>query len=125
MEYYKIWTLSDLIETMIKFKVQISEDRVWKIIAQFFIGLSVMNFFNLAHRDVKDSNIFIDENDNIKIIDYSLSEELSFDSMELDGAVGTPFVSLYVYLFIFYIESIWLLKSLFHSFVFLSYSSFI
>jgi serine/threonine protein kinase len=58
-------SLKDLIDIMIKVKLTISEDRVWKIISQFFIALAVLNERNMAHRDVKDGNIFIDEDDNI------------------------------------------------------------
>jgi serine/threonine protein kinase len=102
MEYYEVGTLSDLIEALRKFKLQIPEDRVWKIIAQFFIALSVMNDRNLAHRDVKDGNILIDEDDNIKVTDYGLSKELSFDSMKLNTiGVGTMFIFLCCYLSIF------------------------
>jgi serine/threonine protein kinase len=50
---------------MVKLKLTISEDRVWKIISQFFIALAVLNDQNMAHRDVNDSNIFIDNDDNI------------------------------------------------------------
>jgi serine/threonine protein kinase len=37
------------------------------MIAQFFIALSVMNEVNLAHRDVKDGNIFMDGEYNLKL----------------------------------------------------------
>jgi serine/threonine protein kinase len=88
-------------KAMKKYKFQILEDHIWKIIAQFFIDLSVMNDLNLAHRDVKDNNILIDEDDNIKITDYGLSKEASFDSMKFNTSeIGTMFISLYIYLFI-------------------------
>jgi serine/threonine protein kinase len=103
MEYCEIGTLSDLMEVMNKYKFQISEDRVWKIMAQFFIGLSVMNNLNMAHRDVKDSNILIDENDNIKITDYGLSKELSFDSMKFNTlGIGTMFISICLFIWLLY-----------------------
>jgi serine/threonine protein kinase len=38
---------------------------VWKIISQFFIALAALDDKNMTHRDVKDRNIFIDEDDNI------------------------------------------------------------
>jgi serine/threonine protein kinase len=40
---------------------------VWKIIAQLFVALKAMHHFNITHRDIKDDNIFIDENDDVKL----------------------------------------------------------
>jgi serine/threonine protein kinase len=40
---------------------------MWKITAQLFIGLSVINSFNLVHGGIKDGNIFIDEGRNLKL----------------------------------------------------------
>jgi serine/threonine protein kinase len=91
---------------MLKNKLTISEDRVWKIISQFFIALAVLNDKNMAHRDVKDGNIFIDEDDNIVLGvvssficgvydcagDYGFAKEASFDSHQLESlVVGTVF----------------------------------
>jgi serine/threonine protein kinase len=58
-------SLKDLTLELLKFKRTISEDRVWKIISQFFIALVVLDDKYMVHRDVKDGSIFIDENDNI------------------------------------------------------------
>jgi serine/threonine protein kinase len=58
-------SLKDLIDELSKSNLTISEDRVWKIISQFFIALAVLYDKNMTHRDVKDRNIFIDDDDNI------------------------------------------------------------
>jgi serine/threonine protein kinase len=60
-------SLRSLIDTMLKSKLTISEDRVWKILSQFFIALAVLNDKNVAHGNVKEGNIFIDEDDNIEL----------------------------------------------------------
>jgi serine/threonine protein kinase len=65
MDYCENGTLKQLIGQIVAKKLTIAENRVWKIIAQFFIALAVMNNKNVAHRDVKDGNIYIDDNDNI------------------------------------------------------------
>jgi serine/threonine protein kinase len=63
MDLCEVGTLEDLIDSGRRFE----EEQIWKIITQLFIGLAVMNSHNLAHRDIKDCNIFIDNEDNIKI----------------------------------------------------------
>jgi serine/threonine protein kinase len=67
MEYYEMGSLKGLIEAAKKYGFPIPEERIWKIISQFFIALAVMNLKNIVHRNIKDTNILIDENDNIKI----------------------------------------------------------
>jgi NIMA (never in mitosis gene a)-related kinase len=77
---------------MLELKLTISEDRVWKMISQFFIGLAVMNDKVVAHRDVKDGNIFIDKENNIVLGDYGCAKQTSFDSHWLQTPiVGTMF----------------------------------
>jgi serine/threonine protein kinase len=83
---------------MLELKLTISEDRVWKITAQFFIALAVLNDKSMAHRDVKDGNIFIDKDDNIVLGDYGSAKQASFDSLKLKSVeVGTVFDVGYLY----------------------------
>jgi serine/threonine protein kinase len=58
-------SLKDLRDELSKSNLTISEDRVWKIISQFFIALAALDDKNMTHRDVKNGNIFVDEDDNI------------------------------------------------------------
>jgi serine/threonine protein kinase len=67
MELCETGTLSDLIEASKKFDLHPTEEQIWKIISQFCIALAVMNSKGIAHRDVKDNNIFIDKNHNLKL----------------------------------------------------------
>jgi serine/threonine protein kinase len=92
MEFCEVGTLEELIKTRQRCKSEFSEDRVWKIISQFFIALAVMNDKNVAHCDVKDSNIFIDDKDNIKLGDYGLCKESSPRKLG-PMHIGTSFVS--------------------------------
>jgi serine/threonine protein kinase len=106
MELCETGTLSDLIEAKKKFDLKITEEQIWKIISQFCIALAVMNSKGIAHRDVKDSNIFIDKNHNLKLGlnkcrivciiifsgDFGLSKMASFDSQRLNTMLlGTVF----------------------------------
>jgi serine/threonine protein kinase len=67
MEYCEDGTLSEEIERLKEYHLTKTEDEVWKIIAEFFITLFVINEKGIAHRDVKDQNIFIDNKFNIKL----------------------------------------------------------
>jgi serine/threonine protein kinase len=67
MEYCSNGTLGNMIEQQKISDIPIPEDRVWKIISQFFITLWVMNKENIAHFNLKDNNIFIDNEHNIKL----------------------------------------------------------
>jgi serine/threonine protein kinase len=58
-------SLKDLRDELLKSNVTISEDRVWKIISQFYIALAALDDKNMVHGNVRERNIFIDEDDNI------------------------------------------------------------
>jgi serine/threonine protein kinase len=117
MNFCEKGTLSNLIEAKKKYNLKLEEKRIWKIISQFFIALAIMNEKNIAHRDVKDNNIFIDENDNIilgsiffsfrlyyllLLGDYGSSKEVSFDSARLQTEdMETLFIHLFILIFYF------------------------
>jgi serine/threonine protein kinase len=43
----------------------------------------------ITHRDLKPENLLLDENNNIKLIDFGLSNSMK-DSMTLKTACGSP-----------------------------------
>jgi NIMA (never in mitosis gene a)-related kinase len=120
MNFYEAGTLGSLIAVIQKHGLSITEDRVWKIISQFFIALAFMNKKNHAHRDVKDDNIFVDNMDNIVLGDLGSTKEASFNSKKLETALtGTPFIFNRLYfIFILFLEFLWHPKCLQDSFVF-------
>jgi serine/threonine protein kinase len=74
---------------------------MWKIIAQLFIALSVINSFNLVHGDIKDDNIFIDEDKNLKLEGCGICKELSFDFQKLSTVnIVIKFFFFFFYIFI-------------------------
>ncbi|EAY20665.1 CAMK family protein kinase [Trichomonas vaginalis G3] len=67
----------------------LSEQEALRIFSQLFDVFNYLqtNFF-IAHRDIKMENILIDNNLNVKVIDFGLSD--TFYCHKLTGVVGTP-----------------------------------
>jgi serine/threonine protein kinase len=82
-------SLKDLKYELLKSNLTISEDRVWKIISQFFIALAALDDKNMTHRDVRDMNIFIDEDDNIVL---GLVSSIVVKVKDLDQAFGGDYL---------------------------------
>lgn len=61
---------------------KIPEDTIWGIFYEILIGINDIHEANVAHLDLKPSNILIDNNGSIKIADFGIS-------------IQTPAVSLY------------------------------
>ena len=70
MEYmkYDLKTVLDKVN-----KSEFSERGLLKIAYQVLCGLNFIHSANVLHRDIKPANILIDENFNVKIIDFGLS----------------------------------------------------
>ena len=87
---------------MIKRGSIISRETNLKIFSQMIEGVLTIHSANIIHRDLKPDNIFMDENQTIKIGDFGLAR--AFESMiipkssnivkgakkEISGCVGTP-----------------------------------
>lgn len=84
---------------MIKRGCIISRENNLKIFSQIIEGVLTIHSANIIHRDLKPDNIFMDENQTIKIGDFGLARAFeSIPSFKLDvvgkkeisGCVGTP-----------------------------------
>ena len=87
---------------MIKRGSIISRENNLKIFSRMIEGVLTIHSANIIHRDLKPDNIFMDENQTIKIGDFGLAR--AFESMiiqknsnivkgakkEISGCVGTP-----------------------------------
>jgi serine/threonine protein kinase len=73
---------SDLKKFIKKFKDKhqlIDEPIIKKIILQICNGLKEIHKANIIHRDLKPGNILINDNNDIKIIDFGISKELAMN----------------------------------------------
>jgi serine/threonine protein kinase len=53
-------------------------------------GLEQIHFANIAHRDVKPSNVLVDERGNVKLIDFGIAWREDSRMTEIGQALGTP-----------------------------------
>ena len=71
MEYVKGKSLYDYLKTKPGRKLQLSEAK--RIFRQVISGMAYCHERNISHRDIKLENILIDEDSNIKIIDFGFA----------------------------------------------------
>ncbi|GMM31741.1 serine/threonine-protein kinase [Martiniozyma asiatica (nom. inval.)] len=72
MEYCENRTLFDLI----KQGLTKDSDTYWRLLRQILQGLAHIHAQGIIHRDLKPMNIFIDENQNVKIGDFGLAKNV-------------------------------------------------
>jgi serine/threonine protein kinase len=85
MEHCSKGTLEQFIKTN-----SMTNDTVWKYFAQLCGGVSYLHSNHIIHRDLKVANILIDEQSNIKIIDFGVSKILNNYMKFTKSFVGTP-----------------------------------
>jgi len=77
----------ELYEYICKGKMSESESR--KIFQQIIFGLEYLHVHQVAHRDLKPENILLDEDKNVKIADFGLSNIMK-DGIFLNSSCGSP-----------------------------------
>jgi NIMA (never in mitosis gene a)-related kinase 1/4/5 len=68
--------------------IHFSIDTIWNYIYQIVSGLQALHGNNIIHRDIKASNVFIMENDLLKIGDFNVGKE--FIQTLILTKIGTP-----------------------------------
>ena len=68
---------------------RLTEKEAWKFIEQILSGVEYIHKLNFVHRDLKPENLLLDENMNIKIVDFGLSNIFQDQEM-LKTACGSP-----------------------------------
>ena len=70
---------------------QFSTDDILRYIAQITLGVMAMHSKNILHRDIKTQNIFITQNDILKIGDFGISKQVETINPMAMTACGTPY----------------------------------
>ena len=79
MEYCKGQNLKSFINEF-KMKDELIEENIlFHIIKQICLGIKVIHSKKINHRDLKPENIFMDDKMNIKIGDFGISKQLSYN----------------------------------------------
>ena len=85
MEYASGGELFDYIVANTKLK----EEEACKFIQQIISGVEYIHELNIVHRDLKPENLLLDHNNNIKIVDFGLSNTYGYGEL-LKTACGSP-----------------------------------
>jgi NIMA (never in mitosis gene a)-related kinase len=86
MEYCAKGTLYGAIKNK-----QMPDDLIWKYFSQLCYSIDYLHKNKIIHRDLKSTNILIDGNDNIKLIDFGVSKILNDYMTYTKSFVGTPY----------------------------------
>ncbi|KMZ78818.1 serine/threonine-protein kinase [Plasmodium vivax India VII] len=80
----------DLLAYVCKKKRRINEDTARRIFYQLISAVDYLHKFNVVHRDLKPENILLDDEENIKLIDFGLSTVYEKNNL-LTTSCGSPF----------------------------------
>ena len=70
-------------------KNRLKEDEACRLFQQLISGIEYLSELGIAHRDIKPENLLLDEQKNLKIIDFGLSNTFK-DGEKLVTACGSP-----------------------------------
>ena len=68
---------------------RLQENQACKLFQQIIAGVEYMHRMNIVHRDLKPENLLLDEDLNIKIVDFGLSNTFT-EGETLKTACGSP-----------------------------------
>jgi 5'-AMP-activated protein kinase, catalytic alpha subunit len=68
---------------------RLKEEEACKMYAQILSGIEYIHKLGVVHRDLKPENLLLDHNNNIKLVDFGLSN-LYRENEKLKTACGSP-----------------------------------
>eukprot|EP01125_Pyxidicula_operculata_P008576 TRINITY_DN286_c1_g2_i1.p1 TRINITY_DN286_c1_g2~~TRINITY_DN286_c1_g2_i1.p1 ORF type:complete len:1074 (+),score=293.77 TRINITY_DN286_c1_g2_i1:18-3239(+) len=71
--------------------IQLTEDQIALICRETLVGLKYLHSINIIHRDIKGANILINEEGDVKLIDFGVSAILRDPSERRKTLIGTPY----------------------------------
>jgi len=89
-EYAQKGDLLQLIKKHKNNRTKFTENEIWNYFLQICISLQYLHKNSIIHRDIKTANIFIDENNNIKLGDFGIIKILQPYMMFTQTRIGTP-----------------------------------
>lgn len=91
MELHEGLSLADYIQSLSEKKQKVKEDIAWKIFFQLCSALRYLHYdMHILHRDFAPSNILLDENFTVKLIDFGLATRWGTQSASAQKSfVGT------------------------------------
>ena len=91
LEFASKGDLAEFIKKKVKNKEKpVSLKLIEKWILQLCLALKHAHDHKIIHRDLKTSNIFLDEQDNLKLGDFGLAKHIITSQLNSNGFVGTP-----------------------------------
>ncbi|HTA81158.1 MAG TPA: serine/threonine-protein kinase [Terracidiphilus sp.] len=87
------WASGRLLRSILNEEKTLSPDRAVRITLNICEALDYMHKHGIVHRDLKPENVMVDEDDNIKLIDFGIAmkedaRRLTF--VNLSASLGTP-----------------------------------
>ena len=90
MDYYEKGDLNCLINNLIESKKFLKEEKIWNLFIQMSLGLEYIHQKNIIHRDLKPMNIFLSDNNIIKIGDLGVAKIIK-NQTKSNTFLGTPY----------------------------------
>jgi len=79
----------ELFDYIVK-KRRLQDNEVCRFFHQILAGIEYLHKIKVCHRDLKPENLLLDENMNIKIVDFGLSNTYKNEKDTLKTACGSP-----------------------------------